>query len=674
MLIRPFVLDDSQIAAETQARVKLSAGLIGASIIVMSVLVLFGWAIDEPRLKSIVPGWQTMKANTALLFLLTGFALIAASRNWQHRKYERYARVAGAVVALVGLLTLAEYIFGVDLDIDQLLCLDHETVAAKYPGRMAPATAMAFSMLGSALAVVYLARWSQLYFFNLLMVGLLGLVCLVGYVYGTSSLYTLRPFSSVALHTVMMFALACIAGVCLRPETGLPALLLSRSAGGLVARLLLPVAFCVPLLFGWFRLLAHRYGNVDVPVGIALFACSNVIVVTCVTYWCAKSIERNDIRRQQSEAGFRQVVESAPNAMILVDCNGRMTMVNEQTEKLFEFPRTRLLGHSIELLVPEELRDAHVGHRTAYFAAAVGRPMGDNRELYGRRRSGALFPVEVGLSPIWIGSEPFVLCSIVDITQRLSVEQRERSHLAELAHAGRLSTVGEMISGLAHEINQPLAAASNYARACVRLVNAGSGLAIPQISELVEKTLAQTERANQIVNRMCSFVRKGVPTKTEVDINQVVTDVISLSIPSTWLKTTNSDHLAVRVESERCMPIVRCDRVQIEQVLVNLVRNAVDAMQDCSPDTRQLAITSSQNTDGIVVAVDDNGPGVATELASRIFDPFFTTKPDGIGLGLSLSHSIIEAHGGRFWYEPRAGGGARFAFWLPCGITKEAAA
>lgn len=657
------------------AKLRFAAGAIGGFIVFIAVTVLISWTFDAMHIKGYVPGWHTMKPNTAICFLCIGIAILAEGRS-SGRRYADWTRtMCAGLAALIGALCLVQHLTGVDFGIDELFFQDHHaSKSTRFPGRMAAATASGFIFLGIALGMLKAPRFAWLVQVCAIAAGLMAILSILGYIIGASSVYAINLLRSVAFHTAWLFLIAAAATLLFLPTRGLLGILTSPGAGGQMARRLFPVVFSIPLIIGWLRIVIHNAGLIDVPFGIALVACCNLLLVTAAVYWCARSLEKTDTRRKRTEASFRRVVESAPNAMVIVDRDGRIAMVNNQLEKLFEFPQTRLLGHSIELLVPDHMRDHHSRRRAEFLAAPVKRPMSTTRELFGRRRNGSQFPVEIGLTPVDFEGELMVVCTVVDLTQRRLAEQRDRDRLAELAHVGRLSTVGEMISGLAHEINQPLAAACNYARACARFARSESGATVEQIAELVDKTLAQTERANQIVSRMCAFVRKGTPTRSAVDVNEVVRDVISLTIPSAWLRNAVPDRVAVRVDSDKSLPTVWADRVQIEQVLVNLVRNAIDAMQSRDSDARQLEITTSLIQDGVTVTVADSGPGVAPEHAPCVFDPFFTTKSDGIGLGLSLSRSIIEAHNGRLWHEPGPGGGARFVFSLPLANAKEAAA
>ncbi|MBA4105601.1 MAG: hypothetical protein C0485_07560 [Pirellula sp.] len=254
--------------------------------------------------------------------------------------------------------------------------------------------------------------------------------------------------------------------------------------------------------------------------------------------------------------------------------------------------------------------------------------------------------------------------AFVDITERRSAEERERRRLAEIAHVSRLSTLGEMISGLAHEINQPLASASNFARACQRWPQT-SGMPLPDdVRRLVEKILGQTERAGEIVKRLTTFVKKGASTPVFVDVNVLVRDVIALTKSCFYPAMKRDLETPLLTDLAPHLPRISVDPIQIEQVLVNLIRNAIEATQEARLSA-PVIVRTMRVADAVQISVSDGGTGVAAQTTSELFEPFFTTKPEGIGLGLSISRSIIENHGGRLWVEPNAEQGATFAFTLP---------
>lgn len=251
-----------------------------------------------------------------------------------------------------------------------------------------------------------------------------------------------------------------------------------------------------------------------------------------------------------------------------------------------------------------------------------------------------------------------VLIVCEDTTARKQAEEDARRHQAELAHVGRVSLMGEMAAGLAHELNQPLAAIVNFTRGCQRRLRA-SGAGDPEMLHALEQVSAQALRAAQIIRRIRDFIRKDEPSLTWVDVNELVRNVAELADPD-----CRQQGVRIDLALSSSVPKVYADSIQIEQVILNLMRNGLDAM-DGQPEAKTLSIhTTALDDHGVDVTVADTGTGLCLEVADRIFDPFFSTKPSGLGLGLSISRSIIEAHGGRLWAEPNPAGGSRFHFRL----------
>lgn len=256
--------------------------------------------------------------------------------------------------------------------------------------------------------------------------------------------------------------------------------------------------------------------------------------------------------------------------------------------------------------------------------------------------------------------------AFVDISERRKSEEQERGRLAEIAHVDRLSTLGKMVSELAHEINQPLAAASNFARTCLKWPKQGNGPLPEDVALLIRKILDQTERASEIVRRLGAFVHKSNSRRVTVDLNSLVLEVLALI--KSCLPPIAAADIETRLIAELApeLPQVLADPIQLEQVLVNLTRNAIEATRDARSTTPVIVRTACVGTT-LLVSVCDGGVGVASTAAQGLFEPFFTTKPDGMGLGLSISRSIIENHGGALWVESNAGQGATFFFSLPLG-------
>lgn len=367
--------------------------------------------------------------------------------------------------------------------------------------------------------------------------------------------------------------------------------------------------------------------------------------------------------RKQAEDRFQLVVEAAPNAVVMINDQGHIVLVNSQTEKFFGYRRDELLGKSIELLVPDRFREKHPGYRQEFFRTPAARSMGVGRDLHGRRKDNSEFPVEIGLNPIQTKDGLMVLSAIVDITERKHAEEESRRRLAELAHVARLSTLGEMMSGLAHEINQPLAAAANYSRACVRFARAGQGATQEQLLDWMEKTAVQANRACEIVQRLGAFMQKDRKARAPLDVNQLVDEVVLLAADG--LLSDTSGHVEVQRKLDQSLPHIVADRVQIEQVLVNLVRNGIEAMRDAAAEDQVLVVQTARDGEFIRISVTDRGRGISPEHVDQLFERFFTTKSEGMGLGLSISRSIVDAHSGRLWCEPNPDRGTTFSFTLP---------
>jgi PAS domain S-box-containing protein len=248
-----------------------------------------------------------------------------------------------------------------------------------------------------------------------------------------------------------------------------------------------------------------------------------------------------------------------------------------------------------------------------------------------------------------------------DITDRKQAEEQSRKHLAELAHVMRLTTMGEMASGMAHELNQPLTAIATYAGACVNTLQQAPSPVVDKATDILDRIEQQAIRAGRIIHRLRSFVSRTSPARVARDMNEIVREVLVLAGAE-----LRANRISVRLDLDDSIPKVLVDAIQIQQVLLNLVKNAREAMSGESDDRRELTIeTGVAGSNTVEVAVRDSGTGVRPENADQVFDAFFTTKPDGMGMGLAISRSIAEAHGGRLSFTPNSDRGCTFRFAVP---------
>jgi PAS domain S-box-containing protein len=364
--------------------------------------------------------------------------------------------------------------------------------------------------------------------------------------------------------------------------------------------------------------------------------------------------------RKRAEDKFRLAVEASPNAIVMVDGQGKMLLVNGLTERLFGYTRAELIGQSVEILVPERFRAGHPAHRAAFFDAPQARAMGAGRDLFARRKDGSEFLVEIGLNPIRTAEGILVLTAIVDITERKRIELEIQRNREELAHVTRVATVGELTTSLAHELNQPLGAILSNAEAAEMFLMAEPP-ALDEVREILADIRKDDQRASEVIRRMRGLLRKQELAPKSIEINDAVEEVLKLlSIDASHRK------VALKFERTANLPRAWCDPVHLQQVMLNLVLNGMEAMAGLPEEERRVVLRTGPGDNGTVkIAVADSGPGIPVDRLPKVFEPFFTTKTDGMGMGLSIARTIVEAHQGKIWAENNSEAGATFYFTMP---------
>ncbi len=369
--------------------------------------------------------------------------------------------------------------------------------------------------------------------------------------------------------------------------------------------------------------------------------------------------------RKQAQELFQLATEASPSGTLLVNDQGRIVLVNAHVEELFRYRRDELIGKPVEILVPERFVAQHPAHRASFLAAPSARQMGAGRELFGRRKDGTEFPVEIGLNPIATPQGILVLASVVDTSARKAAEEEARQRREQIALLTRVSLLGEMTASLAHELNQPLSAIVTNANAGMRFIDKGK-IDPGSLREILEDVAADGYRAHDIIRTVRSTIKKGGAIRERISLNDSVMKVTHMIRPD-----ATAYSCAVHTFLAQELPAVEGDPVQIEQVLINLIGNAFDAMRDTPVKDRKVEIVTRRGSDGTVcVSVRDYGAGIRDEVRERLFEQFFTTKEDGLGMGLAIVRSIIGAHRGKIEAENVDGGGARFYFTLPTSKEK----
>jgi two-component system sensor kinase FixL len=373
---------------------------------------------------------------------------------------------------------------------------------------------------------------------------------------------------------------------------------------------------------------------------------------------------RHRIAREE-QARYRQVVEGSPNAMITVDEHGRITMVNEQAQRVFGYTHEELIGLSIETLVPEDIRARHPDHRRTYMADPQTRAMGFGRELFGRRKDGSAVPVEIGISAIRTSKGMLALASVVDITERLRAEQAAAQQRNELAHLSRVTMLGELSGSMAHELNQPLTAILTNAEAA-QLFAQRDGADMDEIWAILADIGSAARRAGEIIQRLRLLLKKGEVSRQPLEINEMAQEVLKL-----MRSDLISHQVMVETRFADGLPQVLGDRVQLQQVLINLITNACDAMAGNADAERLLVVqTQAEDEDAVRISVRDRGIGIAAEKLEAVFESFYTSKPRGMGLGLSVCRTIVSAHRGRIFASSNTEDGTCFHVIVPAGARE----
>ncbi|HWZ74936.1 MAG TPA: MHYT domain-containing protein [Candidatus Sulfotelmatobacter sp.] len=362
-------------------------------------------------------------------------------------------------------------------------------------------------------------------------------------------------------------------------------------------------------------------------------------------------------RAEQATLLLAAIVESSHDAIVSKSLNGVITSWNRGAERLFGYAAEEAVGQNITLIIPPERRDEE---RTIIEQLTRGERV-DHFETVRMRKDGSLLDVSLTISPMKDASGRVVGASKLarDITDRKRAEEALRQAQTDLAHASRLTTMGEFTASLAHEVKQPIAAAVTDANTCVRWITRDE----PDLKEAREaawRIVKDAKRAAEIINRVRLLFKKGTPQRESVDVNEVAREMIVL------LGDEASRHsISVRTELAEDLPHVIGDRVQLQQVLMNLIVNGVDAMHDVDGPRELIIKSQPAENNELLLSVSDTGVGLPRNQADQIFNAFFTTKAHGTGMGLRISRSIIESHGGRLWAADNSPRGASFCFTLP---------
>lgn len=361
----------------------------------------------------------------------------------------------------------------------------------------------------------------------------------------------------------------------------------------------------------------------------------------------------------EREAHLRSILDTVLDATVVIDAAGTMLSFNASAVRQFGYTVEEVVGHNVSMLMPSPYREQHDAYLARYLTTGERRIIGVDRVVVGRRKDGSTFPMKLAVGEMRQGDRVYFTGFIRDLTEREESQAMLDQARSELARLARLNELGEMASTLAHELNQPLSAIANYVQGCRRMLDKLDEEHANRMRGALDEAAKQALRAGDIIRHLREFVIRGETEKGPEDINHLVEEAGALALVGSRERGIKS---VFDFGADSSMVVA--DHVQIQQVLINLMRNAVEAMRD-SPRKEIVVRTRQVSPDWLRVEVEDTGPGIADEIAPLLFQPFVTTKPSGMGIGLSISRRIIESHGGELTVTRNAAGGATFAFSLP---------
>lgn len=352
-------------------------------------------------------------------------------------------------------------------------------------------------------------------------------------------------------------------------------------------------------------------------------------------------------------------LDAAPDAIITINAAGTMVSVNPATRELFGYSPSELLGRNVSILMPSPDREHHDEYLARYLQTGEARIIGIGRDITARRKDGSNFPARLSIGEFTARGERYFTGILHDITDRVEAQERQQAMFAEHAHASRVVALGEMASSIAHEINQPLTAIISFADASRRLIETDRHDA-DTLTHALTQISGQGQRAGEIIRRLREFVQKKTPNRSPAGVN----DIISAAAALTTHDVARYG-IALELDLDPRPLITQVDRLQIEQVILNLIRNSIEAINESGNQDGRIRIASRLDEDFIFVSVSDNGLGINPSEFDNLFNAFYTTKEAGTGLGLSISHSILEAHDGSLTFQRNEGSGVTFMLTLP---------
>ncbi len=630
-------------------------------IVFIGILVLIGWAFNISILKSPGSGFSTIKSNVGIVFILIGLSLWLLQTKRINKNNRRIAQILAFFVVLIGFLTLIEYIFNMNLGIDQLFF--KEAVGALHtssPNRMAFSAALATLLAGISILLLDVGTYHDFRPSQFLTIigGLVSLLALLGYVYGVSALYYIPKFTAIALYAALTFILVFAALMFARPDKGMMTLMVSKSLGGILSRRLFPLIIIIPIILGIIWKLGVNTGFYDYSFSYALLVFSIIIFLSIILWTTASSIRIIDNDRYKVRENLRlsnlynrSLIEANVDALVTIDPNGKITDVNNSTETITGFNREDLINTDFSDYFTDP-KKAKEGYQKVFHEGIVR-----DYELEIKNRKGTITPVRYNASVYKddSGNVIGVLASARDITEIKNADENLRLKIEELTRSNAELEQFAYVSS--HDLQEPLRMIASYLQLLERKYK---GKLDAKADKYINFSVDGATRMQNLIDDLLAFSRVTTKAKEfkRIDLESVYKETMSN------LEVSIKENKALISHDQ--LPVVMADKTQITQVIQNLINNAIKFHSEDQP---KINISVTEENDHYLFAIKDNGIGIDPKQSDRIFEVFkrLNKKRDypGTGIGLAICKKIIERHGGHIWVKSELGKGSIFYFTLP---------
>ncbi len=664
------VATDSPSIDRTLSRLPI---LVGAFALLTGIAFVAAWNLIPARLLAPHSDWLSVKPNMALSLVLGGLCLMIAAKpgpapdavEQRGRRRRILVPFLGLAVALIGAATLVEHQAQANLGIDGLVAQASELAPLSL--RMPPLAATSLAVLGLGLALT-LARGALGHVGRacLALAGICSSIGVIAYLFGAGAdLRWPEGQPAMAMPAAIAVLGLTLGAITLKRDGSLFCLATRDDVTGLLVRRLALASVLVPITAGWIRLLGEQAGLYRSGFGLAIMVAFSTAAMLVVVWIAARTLARVEAERleamdelRQSETRFRTLLEAAPDGILVVDSEGRIRLLNAQAEALFGYSRDKLLGESIEVLIPERFRPEHPAKRSAFHASPSAAPLGQGPERWARREDGSEFPVEITLSPIEEDGERLVTAIVRDVTSQRLAQRQLGERATALARSN--ADLEQFAYVASHDLQEPLRAVVSFLQLVERRV--GETLD-PEALRFVGRSIDAAGRMQALIQDLLAYSRVdrlGQPFAL-VSLDSVLERALAN------LKVA-IDESGARIVRPEKLPSVRADATQLAQVFQNLIGNAIKFKGERIPE---ILIGIAADGSEWVISVADNGIGIDPKFFDRIFIIFQRLHSrrhyEGTGIGLSICKKIVERHDGRMWVESQPGGGSRFCFSLTKG-------